>query len=147
MKTFNSEVGIAAGPPPAPTRPQPGPRRVGRAPQGVPGWGERRPSWVRGGGASLCPAPLPRARGGGGLGEGRPGAEGGSGASSALLQGRRVGGEAPLGPPPEAPGRSLGVSSAEAWPAHLFPGPAGFPLAAGRRGPDLPRVLNEAGPG
>lgn len=77
----------------------------------------------RGRGVSLPRAPPPSPRGG--LGEGRPGAEGGSGVSGALLSGLGVGGKAPLGPPPEAPGWSLGVSSAEAWPAHLFRGLAG----------------------
>lgn len=100
--------------------------RVGTGPQGFSGWGEWRPSCVRGGGVLLCPGAPPPIPGRGGLGEGRPGEEGGSGVSSILLYGCEAGGKARLGPPPEIPGWSLRVSSAEAWPAHLFPGPAGF---------------------
>lgn len=98
-----------------------------------------------GGWVLLCPgAPPPNPRGG--QGEGRPGAEGGSRVSSALLNGCGVGGKAPLGPPPRGSGGSLPVSSAEAWPAHHSPEPAGFCLHAGHHCPDLPGSLMRQAP-
>lgn len=65
---------------------------------------------------------------------GAPPPNGGQGSGRAAREWREVpaspppsgtaagfGGEAPLGLSPGAPSRSLGVNSAEAWPAHLFP--------------------------
>lgn len=104
-------------------------RRVGTGLLGFSGWGEWRPSSVpgRGRGVSLPRRPSPESGGGRAV----PGRREVPVSPAPYRVAAGLEEEPRWAPPPEAPGGSLGVSSSEAWPAHLFPGLVGFELHAG----------------